>query len=103
MSSASRSPAWRRRDARATPDAGVLEKGSDPRLYDDVESFNARVAEAARDRTAEELFARWAAAHERVLDTLRALPENAAPLALEIVEWNTTGHYPDHYADVGAA
>ena len=83
--------------------AGVREKGSDPRLYDDVESFNARVAEAARDRTADELFARWAAAHVRVLDTLRALPENAAPLALEIVEWNTTGHYPDHYADVGAA
>jgi len=83
--------------------AGVLEKGSDPRLYEDVESFNARVAEAARERTADELFARWAAAHERVLETLRALPENAAPLAFEIVEWNTTGHYPDHYADVDRA
>jgi hypothetical protein len=83
--------------------AGVLETGEDPKLYDDVDGFNARVASEARGRTTDELFARWAAAHERVLETVRSLPEHADRLAFEIVEWNTTGHYPDHYADIGAA
>src|SRR5439155_645886 len=83
--------------------AGVLERGEDPKLYDDVDGFNARVAGEAKDESTDDLFARWAVAHERLLETVRVLPENAAKLAFDVVEWNTTGHYPDHYADVGAA
>jgi len=83
--------------------AAVLESGGDPKLYDDVDAFNARVAAASRGATTDELFARWSTAHDRVLETLRSIPEDAERLAFEIVEWNTTGHYPDHFADIDAA
>jgi len=83
--------------------AGVLEGGEDPKLYEDIDGFNASVAKEARGKTTDELLARWAAAHERVLETVQEIPEDADKLAFEIVEWNTTGHYPDHYGDIGAA
>jgi hypothetical protein len=83
--------------------AAVLEGGEDPKLYDDIDGFNARAAAEAVGKTTDELFARWSAAHERALETLRAIPEDAERLAYEIVEWNTTGHYPDHFADIDAA
>jgi hypothetical protein len=83
--------------------AAVLEGGEDPKLYEDVDGFNARVAMEARGKSTDELLARWATSHERVLETVRTLPEDAEKLAFEIVEWNTTGHYPDHYGDIGAA
>jgi hypothetical protein len=37
------------------------------------------------------------------METLAAIPDDAAPLAIEIVDWATARHYPDHYGDVGAA
>ena len=83
--------------------AGVLEGGEDPKLYDDIDAFNARVASESRGKTPDELFARWAAAHDAVRETVRTIPEGADKLAFDIVEWNTTGHYPDHFGDVGAA
>ena len=83
--------------------AAVLEGGEDPKLYDDVDAFNARVAAASRGATTDELLARWSTAHDRVLETMRSMPDDAERLAFEIVEWNTTGHYPDHFADIDAA
>src|SRR2546425_5347987 len=83
--------------------AAVLEGGEDPKLYEDIDGFNARVAIDARGKGTDELLARWATSRERVLETVRSLPEDADKLAFEIVEWNTTGHYPDHYGDLGAA
>ena len=83
--------------------AGVIASGEDPKLYDEVDLFNARVATLAKDKSTDELLARWGAAHDRLLETLRSLPADALKLAFDVVEWNTTGHYPDHYADVGAA
>src|SRR5919201_6231085 len=83
--------------------ARVLANGEDPKLYDEIDAFNARAAADAKGKTTDELFARWAAAHERVLETVRGLPDDAPSLALDVVEWNTTGHYPDHFADIGAA
>src|SRR5947208_1031783 len=83
--------------------AGVLSRGEDPKLYDEIDSFNARVAAESRGKSTDELFARWSAAHERVLETVRQLSDDAPPLAFDVVEWNTTNHYPDHFADIGAA
>src|SRR5438094_10149445 len=83
--------------------AAVFESGEDPKLYDDVDAFNARAAAEAQGKTTDELFARWSAAHEAVLETVRSLPEDADKLMFDIVEWNTTGHYPDHFADIDAA
>ncbi|TMC77247.1 MAG: ClbS/DfsB family four-helix bundle protein [Chloroflexi bacterium] len=83
--------------------AGVLASGEDPKLYEDVDGFNARVARETKGKSTDDLFARWSVAHERLLETVRSLPEDAEKLAFDVVEWNTTGHYPDHYADIGAA
>jgi hypothetical protein len=83
--------------------ATVLERGEDPKLYEDVDGFNARAAAGARGRSTDELLARWAMAHDHVLETARTIPDDADKLAFDIVEWNTTGHYPDHYSDIGAA
>ncbi len=83
--------------------AGVIASGEDPKLYKDVDAFNARVAGDARGKSTDELLARWAVAHERLLETVRSIPDDAEKLAFDVVEWNTTGHYPDHYADIGAA
>jgi len=83
--------------------AAVLEGGEDPKLYEDIDGFNARVANDSHGKTTDELLARWSAAHEAVLETVRSLPEDADKLAVDVIEWNTTGHYPDHYGDVSAA
>src|SRR6266550_2783038 len=63
--------------------AGVIASGEDPKLYKDVDAFNARVAGDARGKSTDELLARWAVAHERLLETVRSIP--------------------DDYADIGAA
>src|SRR5712691_3293681 len=47
--------------------AGVIASGVDPKLYDDVDGFNAKVATEARGKSTDDLLARWTAAHERVL------------------------------------
>jgi len=93
--------AWEETVPKRVP--SVLESGEDPKLYEDVDAFNARVVEEAQGKTTEELLARWTAAHERLLETARTIPENADKLAVDIIEWNTTGHYPDHYEDISAA
>ncbi|HEV8535027.1 MAG TPA: maleylpyruvate isomerase N-terminal domain-containing protein [Candidatus Limnocylindria bacterium] len=80
----------------------VLEGRGDP-WSEDVDGFNARLREEVRSKSAEEMFARWGAAHARVLDAVESLPEDAEKLAHDVIAWNTTGHYPDHYADIGAA
>src|SRR4030081_1326078 len=54
--------------------AGVVASGEDPKLYEDVDGFNARVAADAKGKSTNDLFARWAVAHERLLETIRSLP-----------------------------
>src|SRR5207247_10120491 len=51
--------------------AGVLVRGKDPKLYDDVDGFNARVTGEGKDESTDDLFERWAVAHERRLETVR--------------------------------
>ena len=83
--------------------AGVISSGEDLKLYDDIDDFNARVANDSHGKSTDDLLARWSAAHEALLETVRSLPEDADKLMFDIVEWNTTGHYPDHFADIDAA
>jgi mycothiol maleylpyruvate isomerase-like protein/DinB family protein len=83
--------------------ASVIASGEDPKLYEDIDGFNARVAGEAKGRSTDDLFAQWTIAHERLLETVRSIPDDAEKLAFDVVDWNTTGHYPDHYADIGAA
>jgi len=57
-----------------------------------------------KDASVANVLARWTAAHAKVLEIVRSFVGRDVPkLATDIVEWNTTGHYPDHFADLGAA
>jgi len=77
--------------------------GLDP-MYEDIDGFNRRVVEETRPATVADVLARWTGAHTELLEVVRSFEGRDVPkLATDIVEWNTTGHYPDHFADLGAA
>ncbi|HEY6959172.1 MAG TPA: maleylpyruvate isomerase N-terminal domain-containing protein, partial [Candidatus Limnocylindria bacterium] len=82
----------------------VLATGEDLGDYEDIDGFNRRVVEETKDATPAELRARLAASHARVVELVRSFEGREVPrLATEIVEWNTTGHYPDHFGDLDAS
>src|SRR5438105_5291194 len=86
---------------------GVLATGEDS--YEradlsDIDGFNERISAETRDASVDELRARFARAHAALVRTVRSFEGREVPdLAVKVVEWNTTGHYPDHFADLGAA
>ena len=82
----------------------ALATGADLGRHEDIDGFNARVFAETRDATVEALRARLARSHAAVVEIVRSFEGRAVPkLAADIVEWNTTGHYPDHFGDLGAA
>jgi hypothetical protein len=84
--------------------ASVLAGRGDLDDYEDVDGFNRNVTEEVKAATVADVLARWTAAHARVLEIVRSFEGRDVPkLATDIVEWNTSGHYPDHFADLGAA
>lgn len=71
---------------------------------EDIDGFNATVVADTARSTPDELRARLAASHARVVEVVHSFEGREVPkLATEIVEWNTTGHYPDHFPDLDAA
>ena len=77
--------------------------GLDPK-FDDIDGFNRRVTEEVKDASVADVLARWTTAHATLLEVVRSFEGRDVPkLAMDIVDWNTTGHYPDHFADLGAA
>jgi len=84
--------------------ANVLAGNGDLGNYDDIDGFNARVSAETRVTPIEELKARLARSHAAVIDVVRSFDGRDVPeLATAVVEWNTTQHYPDHFADLAAA
>jgi hypothetical protein len=84
--------------------ASALAGHGDLGEYEDVDAFNRRIVADVKDLSVADVLARWTAAHARVLETVRSFEGRDVPkLATDIVEWNTIGHYPDHFADLGAA
>ncbi|HEU5287712.1 MAG TPA: maleylpyruvate isomerase N-terminal domain-containing protein [Candidatus Limnocylindria bacterium] len=82
----------------------ALATGSDLGRHEDIDVFNANVFAETRDATVDDLRARLARSHAAVVEIVRSFEHREVPkLALDIVEWNTTGHYPDHFGDFGAA
>jgi hypothetical protein len=82
----------------------VLATGDDPGERLDTDAFNAKVFAETKDATIEDLKARWTRSSKAVVDVVRSLEGREVPqLAIDVVEWNTTKHYPDHFADLGAA
>lgn len=84
--------------------ASVLAGGGDLGDYKDIDGFNQRVADEVRGASVADVLARWTASHTKVLEIARSFEGRDVPkLAIDIVEWNTSGHYPDHFADLTAA
>jgi hypothetical protein len=85
--------------------ASVLAGGRDlDDRYSDIDGFNARVSAETRDTSIDDLKERLARSHAAVVEVVRSFEDRDIPeLAIQIVEWNTTQHYPDHFADLGAS
>src|ERR1700682_3996820 len=84
--------------------ASVLAGHGDPGEYEDIDAFNGRLVAEVKYTSVEDVLSRWTAAHAKVLEIVRSFEGRVVPkLATDIVEWNTVGHYPDHFADLGAA
>jgi hypothetical protein len=82
----------------------VLATGADTPDDADIDAFNARVFAQTRDASVDELRARLARSHAALVEVVRSFDGREVPtLAVDVVEWNTTGHYPDHFSDLGAA
>jgi hypothetical protein len=82
----------------------VLAGSGDLGDYSDVDGFNAKVSAETRDTSIDDLKERLARSHAAVLQVVRSFEGREVPeLALQVVEWNTTQHYPDHFADLDAS
>jgi len=82
----------------------VLATGEDTNDNADIDGFNAKVADQTRDMPIDDLKLRLGRSHEAIVALLRSFEGREMPeLARKIVEWNTTEHYPDHFADLGAS
>jgi hypothetical protein len=82
----------------------ALAGSSDRGDYSDIDGFNAKVSAETRDTSIDDLKARLAKSHAAVVQVVRSFEGREVPeLALQIVEWNTTQHYPDHFGDLGAS
>jgi len=71
----------------------------------DADEQNARAAAEARRLSRDEVLRRWDDAHTEVLEVARNLTDSelADDNLIEKFEGDTYGHYPNHYADLGAA
>ena len=82
----------------------VLAGGDDLGDYSDIDGFNAKVGTETRHTSIDALKERLARSHATVAQVVRSFEGREVPeLALQIVEWNTTQHYPDHFGDLDAS
>ena len=82
----------------------VLAGDGDLGDYSDVDSFNEKVGTETRHSSIDDLKERLAKSHAAVVQVVRSFEGREVPeLALQIVEWNTTQHYPDHFGDLDAS
>ena len=70
-----------------------------------VDEQNAKAAAAVKDLSPDEVLKRWQDAHERVTEIVRSLNDDelANERVIEKLAGDTFDHYPDHFADLGAA
>ncbi|HUG06055.1 MAG TPA: maleylpyruvate isomerase N-terminal domain-containing protein [Candidatus Limnocylindria bacterium] len=82
-----------------------LRGGSAQTSAGSVDEQNAKAAAATRDMTRDDVLERWANDHARVVKLVRSLSDDELanePLIAKLAG-DTYGHYPDHFADLGAA
>ena len=70
-----------------------------------VDEQNAKAAAATRDLPREEVLRSWERVHLQVIEAVRSLSDDelADERVSKKIEGETYGHYPDHFADLGAA
>lgn len=70
-----------------------------------VDEQNAKAGASAKGLPREEVLKRWEHAHQSVVEMVHSLSDDdvADERVVDKVEGETYGHYPDHYADLGAA
>jgi hypothetical protein len=70
-----------------------------------VDQQNAKIAAAVKDVSPEQVLKRWQDAHERVTEIVRSLNDDELVDArvIEKLAGDTFEHYPEHFADLGAA
>ena len=70
-----------------------------------VDEQNANAAAAVKDLSVDEVLKRWQDAHARVTEIVRSLNDDelADGRIIEKLAGDTFDHYPDHFADLGAA
>lgn len=70
-----------------------------------VDEQNAKAGASAKGLPREEVLKRWERAHQSVVEMVHSLSDDdvADERVVDKVEGETYGHYPDHYADLGAA
>ena len=83
----------------------ALRSGAPREQGGDADAENAKVAAEVRGLTREQVLERWAAAHADVLAVADSLNEDelADESVNEKFNGETYGHYPRHFADLGAA
>src|SRR5438093_5451329 len=82
----------------------VLAGGGDLGDYSDIDGFNAKVGTETRHTGIDDLKERLARSHAAVVRVVRSFEgREVSQLAMQIVEWNTTQHYPDHFGDLDAS
>ena len=87
------------------PHIEALRTGAPREPGGNADAANAKVAAEVRGLAREEVLQRWAAAHADVLAVADSLNEDelADEGFIEKFNGETYGHYPDHFADLGAA
>lgn len=70
-----------------------------------VDDQNAQAASSVKDLSRDDVLKRWQDAHERVTGMVRSLNDDelASERIIEKLAGDTFDHYPDHFADLGAA
>jgi hypothetical protein len=70
-----------------------------------VDEQNAKAAASVKDLSRDEVLKRWQDAHARVTEMVRSLSDDelANERIIEKLAGDTFDHYPDHFADLGAA
>ena len=70
-----------------------------------VDEQNAKTAAAVKGLSTDQVLTRWQDAHARMTEIVRSLNDDelADPRVIEKIAGDTFDHYPDHFADLGAA
>ncbi len=82
-----------------------IRTGAAPESAGTVDEQNAKAAAAVKDLSRDEVLNRWQDAHARVTEMIRSLNDDelANERVIEKLAGDTFDHYPDHFADLGAA